>query len=62
MITDQVYFSPRWKEMLGYGDHEIANHLSSWMERIHPDDLPEAIKRKAGDEAPGVCNLRAQCS
>lgn len=37
--TDQVYFSPRWKAMLGYADDEIANSLDEWKSRVHPDDL-----------------------
>jgi diguanylate cyclase (GGDEF)-like protein/PAS domain S-box-containing protein len=45
LITDEVYYSPRWKEMLGYQDHEIANHVSSWRERVHPEDLPGVLTR-----------------
>jgi PAS domain S-box-containing protein len=35
-----IYFSPRWKEMLGFGDDELPNLLDEWLGRIHPDDLP----------------------
>ncbi len=41
--TDEVYYSPRWKEMLGYRDDEIANVYAAWKERVHPDDLPGAL-------------------
>ncbi|MGH7998821.1 MAG: PAS domain-containing protein, partial [Brasilonema sp.] len=37
--TNQVFFSTSWKEMLGYSDHEIANHFDEWMNRVHPDDI-----------------------
>ena len=38
--TNQTYFSPQWKAMLGYGDDEIQNQLSEWETRVHPEDLP----------------------
>ncbi|BAY25376.1 multi-sensor signal transduction histidine kinase [Calothrix sp. NIES-2100] len=37
--TNEVFFSTRWKEMLGYEDHEIANHIDEWSKRVHPEDL-----------------------
>lgn len=36
--TGDVYFSPRWKEMIGYEDHELVNDLCEWKSRIHPED------------------------
>ncbi len=39
--SNDIYFSPRWKEILGYGDREIVNHLDEWYLRVHPDDLPK---------------------
>lgn len=37
-VTNTVYFSKRWKEMLGYQEHEIANTLGEWDSRLHPED------------------------
>ena len=39
LIADQIYYAPRWKAMLGYGDSEIGSSPEEWMSRIHPDDL-----------------------
>ncbi|XQQ07930.1 MAG: EAL and GGDEF domain-containing protein [Leptolyngbya sp. IPPAS B-1204] len=36
--TDQIYFSPRWKAMLGYEDWEIGNRPEEWFKRVHPDE------------------------
>lgn len=41
--TNTVYYSPRWKEMLGYADDEIPNHFEEWSTRIHPEDADETM-------------------
>jgi len=33
-----VYYSPRWKEMLGYVEGEIGNSPDNWFDLVHPDD------------------------
>ena len=38
--TNTYYFSPRWKEMLGYADDEFENTNAQLRSKIHPDDLP----------------------
>jgi diguanylate cyclase (GGDEF)-like protein/PAS domain S-box-containing protein len=43
--TDEVYYSPRWKSMLGYGEDEIKNNLSAWTSLIHPDDKEMALEK-----------------
>lgn len=43
LTTNKVYFSPRWKEMLGYQEHEIADHYQSWEDLIHPEDRPAVL-------------------
>ena len=39
--TNEIYFSPRWKSLLGYQEHEIANHLDVLLEHVHPTDFTE---------------------
>ncbi|MBU3736904.1 MAG: PAS domain S-box protein, partial [Methylobacterium sp.] len=36
--TDRVYYSRRWKDMLGYADDEIGDRLDEWKKLTHPDD------------------------
>lgn len=39
LMTGEVYYSMRWKTMLGNTDHEIGTQPDEWLDRIHPDDL-----------------------
>lgn len=41
--TDSVYYSPRWKSMIGYEDHQIGNTRSEWEDRIHQDDRDHTL-------------------
>jgi PAS domain S-box-containing protein len=42
IASDQVWFSPRWKSMLGYEDQEIGHRFAEWESRLHPDDRDRA--------------------
>ncbi|OYY95247.1 MAG: hypothetical protein B7Y41_01690 [Hydrogenophilales bacterium 28-61-23] len=43
LSNNTVYYSPRWKTMLGHAEEDIGSALSEWSERVHPDDLPAAL-------------------
>jgi PAS domain S-box-containing protein len=42
LATGEVYYSPRWKNMLGYAEDEIEGRFESWRDLVHPDDLQDA--------------------
>ena len=42
--TNEVFFSKRWKEMLGFKDEEIKGSLEEWKKKVHPDDLEQVFK------------------
>ena len=41
--TGEVHLSPRWKEILGYADDELASEYESWHDNLHPDDRDRAV-------------------
>ena len=43
--SGQVYFSPRWKEMLGYSDDEIPSEFEAWRNLLHPDDVTGTLNQ-----------------
>ena len=49
----RVYFSRRWKQILGHGESELGDQPVEWSSRIHPDDV-HAVKARI------VAHLRDQ--
>lgn len=45
IAQDQLYLSPRWKEQIGFDDHELPNEFSSWESHLHPDERDEIIQK-----------------
>lgn len=57
--TNEVFFSRKWKEMLGFNEDEIKNCLEEWENRVHPDDLENTsndIKAYLNGEIPYYSN------
>ena len=38
LATNEVFYSLRWKQLLGYTEGEIGNRYLEWEQRIHPED------------------------
>lgn len=41
--TDEVYYSPAWKQMLGYTADELAPNLETWNSLCHPEDRERTL-------------------
>jgi diguanylate cyclase (GGDEF)-like protein/PAS domain S-box-containing protein len=40
VTTGQIYWSPRWRSILGLQDVALAGGPIDWLSRVHPEDLP----------------------
>lgn len=62
LVTGNIYFSPRWKKMLGFKDYEFPNNYSAFTERVHPDDLKrvqDTVQRHfRGETKVYLCEFR----
>ncbi len=50
--TDQVFYSGRWKEMLGYEESAPITQITDWLDRIHPQEK-NLIKKEMNDHLEG---------
>ncbi|MBX3225592.1 MAG: EAL domain-containing protein, partial [Labilithrix sp.] len=39
-----IFYSPRWRSMLGLAEHELGSKPEDWFSRVHPDDR-ERVER-----------------
>ena len=51
--TGRVYYSPRWKAIMGYGEDETPDTIESWLVRVHDDDL-ERVRLELDEHLRGV--------
>lgn len=59
--TGEYYLSPRWKQLLGYADHELPNVQESYFSNIHPDDMAPvstAVRAHIEERKPYETELR----
>ena len=63
--TDAAFFSRRWKEMLGYAEHEFPGTGAAWVEHLHPDDKDRVLSTVreyfAGTQPFYVVEFRMRC-
>ena len=60
-----VYYSPRYRDLLGYAPDEFPNTFSAWEQKIHPEDLPrvrEALEAHLMRRVPYRVDYRIKSS
>lgn len=51
VLESRVVFSDHWKKMLGFAPHELEHKPTTWMQRIHPEDIEsvQALQKQVLD-------------
>lgn len=63
LLTQQVFYSDRFREILGYEDVELTDPWEVWNTVVHPDDLPDvddAVAAAVATRAP-TFTVHARC-
>jgi PAS domain S-box-containing protein len=65
VATGEVFYSSRWKSMLGYRDEELGDSFAVWEQLLHPDDRASALATVAayhrGEHTAFVLEHRMRC-
>ncbi len=66
LTKNVIYYSPRWKQMLGYAEDDISDNPNEWFNRVHPDDIAQ-LKTNISAHIKGLsahfeCEYRVQHS
>ena len=65
LVSHRTTYSRRWKEMLGYAEHEIGDAPDEWASRVHPDDREQALALSQACHQGRVpsfsCEFRMRC-
>ena len=65
-VSGVTYFSPRWKDLLGYTPDEVGDDPDEWTARVHPDDVAGLVAafdaHLRGDEPSFVSEHRMRHS
>ncbi|MDP3508689.1 MAG: PAS domain-containing protein [Candidatus Melainabacteria bacterium] len=45
LVTNEVFYSPRYKSQLGFEENELANHFDTFRTLCHPDDYQQVLAK-----------------
>ena len=51
LASGAVYYSERWKQMLGYRADAIGTSPQEWLSRVHPDDRAHLMRALSGPDS-----------
>nr|WP_263858238.1 CBS domain-containing protein [Waterburya agarophytonicola] len=63
VTTNEVFYAPRFKAMIGYTDAEMPNLLEAWSSKLHPEDrepVLTAVQHHLEDRTPYNVEYRLQ--
>ncbi len=63
IVTKEVYYSPRFKQLLGYREQEMGSTVEALMTRVHPDDqksMVSAMEAHLRHRTPFDVEMRVQ--
>ena len=60
LLSDSVYYSPRWKSMLGFQEHEIGENPEEWLGRIHDADRERVSEEIAAHQRRGTPHFESE--
>lgn len=61
ILSDDWYFSPRFKQLLGYAEEELESSLSALVKRLHPEEhlaFTDALDNHLRDSTPFDLEMR----
>ena len=63
--TDEAMYSMRWKQMIGYAEHDFPDNGAAWVDHLHPDDKDRVLSAVrdyfAGNQPFYVVEFRMRC-
>lgn len=45
LVTDEVYYSKSWKDMLGFNENELKPHVDTWANLVHQEDKDYVVAK-----------------